>query len=545
MEQSPSTLKKIEFGVLELVVGVMMLIGIVGYFGHVSADLDWLDHTISFILFTYLFYKLNITSILFGQSKKALNALIVISFFLLFFKDIISYTLATPNEFVYLAFVSTLQQLFSEHIVEITNATFYAGFAGVLLASMVFAFSSVIAHPSLGFALFPQSKERRFLNLLICFVLLIAFYYFVYSMILEWLEFVLDDPIILTSILFYIHSLTSRKEQFHPESFVFKIGDYSEGLYTRFVSLFHYKKTLPLGISGLLILHALADIGVFAYAFSFGTENLYLQSLEGKYDSWGELFVEDKEGTSLGMAASLGTAYILNALSLFVFLFIPIVAWWRIFTQKELHLNKGVLFLIYAPGVMFLLLPAYDIGPLEEERDIVGVDIFAFSVMDAPSPLEKLMPDRQGLVISVAVLSVLVGVLAMLLGFNPRTRKELYAFAIACALFFFGAYLYEYMGSVLLYLGKGITLLLGEGQWILVGMFALLFVLSILFYILGYLLFLYEIIMEYHNQKWSEPVDEELVKIIEFMKRTEQRIEHRGKPAMPPQPMPPQPSFRR
>jgi hypothetical protein len=533
MEEQPSALKRIEFGILELVVGALMVIGIIGYFGHVSADLDWLDHGISFVLFTYLFYKLNISSILFGHSRKGLDFLIVVSFFLIFFKDIIRYTLATPNEFTFLTFVSSLQQVFSAHIVEITNATIYAGFAGLLLVSILFAFSSPIAHPSLGYVLFPQENERKFVNVLLCFVLLIAFYYFVYSMVLEWLEFVLDDPIIFTGIIFYVHSLTSRKEQFHPESFVFKIGDFSEGLYVRFISLFHYKKTLPLAISGLLILHALADIGVFAYAFSFGKENLYLESLEGDYKSWPALFSIDSEGQPLGLKLSLAVAYILNALSLFVFLAIPIVAWWRIFNQKELHLRQGVLFVIYASGAMFLLLPAYDIGPLSEEMDIVGVDIYAFSVMDSTSALEGLMPDRAGLVVSVAVLSVLVGILAMALGFNASMRKELYAFSIACSFFFFGVYLYEYMGSVLLYLGNGIGILMSNAQWILAAIFIILFILSILFYIVGYLLFLYEIIMEYHNQKWSEPVDEELVKVIDFMRRTEQRLEHVGRKAAP------------
>jgi hypothetical protein len=545
MEQQ-STLKKIEFGFLEMLVGAMMVIGLIGYFGNVGSDMDWLDHTISFLLFTYLFYKLNITSILFGHSRRGLNALIVVSFFLLFFKDIISYTLAAPNDFRWLTFVPAVQQFFSENLGVMTNATFYIGLGGVAVASILYALSAEIAHPSLGYALFPQVKERKSLTVGICFVLLIAFYYFVYNAILEWLEFVLDDPIIATGIVFYIHSLTTRKEQFHSESFVFRIGEFSESLYTRFVSLFHYKKTLPLGISGLLILHALADLGVFAYSFSFARENLYLESLQGEHSSWWELFGKDGKSAPLGVAFGLAIVYALNALSMAIFLLIPIIVWWRIFTQKDLHLNRGALFLMYAAGAAFFLLPAYDVGPLDEEKRIVGVDIFTFSVMDSPSPLERLLPERTMLIVVVAVLSLLLGVLAMLLAINARGRKELYAFAIACSLLFFGFYLYEFMGSVLLYLGESAAQLFAAQAWVLAVLFGMLFILSILFYIVGYFLFLYEVIMEYHNQKWSEPVDEELIRIINFMRRTEQRLEHRGRPGMPaPQPFPRQPSFRR
>ena len=65
--------KKLEFGVLELFVGALMIIGLVGYFASVPADLDWIDHTVSFILFSYLFYKLNVTSILFGKTTALPN----------------------------------------------------------------------------------------------------------------------------------------------------------------------------------------------------------------------------------------------------------------------------------------------------------------------------------------------------------------------------------------------------------------------------------------------------------------------------------------
>ena len=90
--KSKEVFRKLEFGIVEFLVGALMLIGLIGYFGSIPADLDWIDHTVSFILFSYLFYKLNITSILFGKTSKFANLIIIISYFSLFFKDIISYT---------------------------------------------------------------------------------------------------------------------------------------------------------------------------------------------------------------------------------------------------------------------------------------------------------------------------------------------------------------------------------------------------------------------------------------------------------------------
>ncbi len=543
MEQktpSQSKFKLVEIGALEIILGFLTIISLIGYFFGISADWDWLDHISSWLAFTFIFYKMDIVAILFGRKMKGVNITVVVAFFLLFFKDILESTI-WESEFSLFSFIEAWRAFFESHTVLVTSITFYGGAFLLALASMWIALRLEIAAPSLASAVGAEKVSNKAVKFFLAFVFLFGFYFFVYNSILEWLEFVIDDPVVLVGILFYAYGLAKHKEKFHPDNFMFKIGEFSENFYSKFIALFHYKQTLPIATSGLLILHALSDIGVFAYAFTSGRENLYLEKLEFAHSSWWELFSKDAAGTNSGLSASLGIVYVLNALSLLLFLLIPIIVWWRIFSQKELHLGKGALFFIYASGIAFFLLPAYDIGPLGEGQDLVGVDIFTFSVLDAPSPLERLMPDRFGLVVAVAGLSLLAGVLALLLGMNMRARKELYAFAIACSLFFFGVYLFEFMGSVLLYLGTSIALLFGEGQWILVGIFALLFVLSILFYILGYLLFLYEVIMEYHNQKWSEPVDEELVKVIEFMKRAEQRIEHRNKP-LPPKPTPIQPS---
>ena len=105
ISKAKEVLRKLEFGILEFFVGALMIIGLIGYFGTVPADLDWIDHTVSFILFSYLFYKLDITSILFGKTSKFANLIIVISYFSLFFKDIISYTSLDVFKFKVIKFV--------------------------------------------------------------------------------------------------------------------------------------------------------------------------------------------------------------------------------------------------------------------------------------------------------------------------------------------------------------------------------------------------------------------------------------------------------
>src|SRR3989338_8329060 len=107
---------------------------------------------------------------------------------------------------------------------------------GLVLASILVS-RQQMCHPSLAYAITQGKALGRTMRASLFFVLMLAFYYFVYNTILEWLEFVLDDPIIVIGILLYIHSLAARKERFHTESFVFRIAEFSEGIYSRFVSM--------------------------------------------------------------------------------------------------------------------------------------------------------------------------------------------------------------------------------------------------------------------------------------------------------------------
>ena len=197
-------LKKLEFGITELLVGALMVIGLAGYFASVPADLDWIDHTVSFVLFSYLFYKMDITSILFGKTSKFANAVIIISYFSLFFKDIISYTVLNAFRFKVIKFVDYFYVFFSDNLSATTIFTFYIGIIGIAIISLYLTKKIGISHPSFLYSFYQKNPKNKPIKFLLVFGLLLGFYYFVYSTILEWLEFVIDDPVIATGIIFFV-----------------------------------------------------------------------------------------------------------------------------------------------------------------------------------------------------------------------------------------------------------------------------------------------------------------------------------------------------
>ncbi|MDP3765628.1 MAG: acyltransferase [Nanoarchaeota archaeon] len=521
--KTKEVLKKLEFGIIEFFVGALMVIGLIGYFGTVPADLDWIDHTVSFILFTYLFYKLNITSILFGKTSKFANLIIIISYFSLFFKDIISYTSLNAFNFKVITFVDKFYLLFRDNLFATNAATFYIGIIGILIISVYLTKKIEVSHPSFLYAIFQKQLKNKLIKFLSIFILLLGFYYFVYNIILEWLEFTIDDPVIATGLVFFIYKIAKHYEKFHPTNFIFKIGDFSSGWYRKFISLFHYKKTLPLAISGLLILHALSDLGVFAYSLIFFKENFYLEFLSGEHKPFLRLFFEDAKYMPSFAVIPLFIVYLLNILSLVIFLIIPIIVWIRMFSQKGLHFKRIDLFFIYSSAIAYMLLPGYIIKPLSE-ASVRGVDIVSISLLESKSILDNFFPNKSTIIVAVSLISILFGLIIYILSSSQKIRKELYAISVIGGLTFYSIYLYYFFVSLLVYFYDNILMIILTPNFIIGIVLFIFLVLSIIFYIGGYLMFLYEIVMEYHKRKWSDPIDDGLVITIRKMRRIEKRI---------------------
>jgi len=516
-------IKKLELGIIEFLVGALMVIGLIGYFGSVPADLDWIDHTVSFMLFSYLFYKLNITSILFGKTSRFANSIIIVSYFSLFFKDIISYTELDAFKFRLISFVDYFYAFFRDNLLITNIATFYLGIIGIFLISLYLAKKIEISHPSFLYAIFQRQFRNKIVKFISIFVILLGFYHFVYNTILEWLEFVIDDPVVAAGVVFYIFSIAKHYRKFHRNNFVFKIGNFSSGLYSKFVSLFHYKKTLPLAISGLLILHALSDLGVFAYSLTFLKENSYLEHLGNEHAPFLNLFLEDLKSLPSSAIVPLFIDYFLNALSLIIFLIIPIVVWAGMFLHKQFHFSRVFLFFIYSSAAAYMLLPGYTISPLADSS-ITGVDILTVPLLESKSILENFFPNKSAAIIAVSLISVMFGLAVYLLSSNHKARRELYAISIIGGLTFYTVYLYYFFSSLLAYFYGNIALTILTPNFMIGVTLSIFLALSIIFYIGGYLMFLYEIVMEYHKKKWSEPIDDGIAAAIKKAGRLERRL---------------------
>ena len=540
IRKSKEVVSKLELGVLELLLGLFIFIGVIGYFVDIPADLEWLDHSISFVLFTYLFYKLDITNILFGKTIKRINFAIVISFFALFFINIIAFTEELAFRYVFLKFLDNFNYiLLNKFSLDLINlGSFYAGIIGLLLITIYLVLKIKVQKPSLIYAVTKNFARNKTLSkFIVIFISLLGFFYFIYNPILEWLEFTLDDPIVIVGLIYFISRVVKHKQKFETHNFVFKIGDISEKLYKKFISLFHYKKTLPLAVSGLIVLHALTDLAAFAITFIVGTKTFFIErlfrssTLLGGQEAFLRQFADHRSfihlfTTDINLLPSGGDeifsfmlliVYAFNALSLVGFLVIPIVAWSKLFLNKAIHLSRFYLPLLYSSITAYILLPAYTIGTIDSNF-LVGVDIKTNSIFNTGSILAFFIQDRELLVFLVALISILVGVAVSFLARKDTIRKEMFSILILGGFAFYASYIYSFFKSTAGYLfGEIANFIIGPHILIAI-ILTIILIMSFFFYVGGYITLVYEIVMEYHKKKWSDPIDDEVVKLLNKVK---------------------------
>ena len=401
-------IKEFEIGIIELCLGLLMIIGLIGYFWNVPGDLEWLDHTISFTIFTILFYRLSVSFILFGKRNKRIDALIIISYSLFFLKDILLYTEELANKLVILNFIKPAYYFLIQNKSLIDFFPFFLASIGIIWTALYSAYNIEIVRPSMINAIVPvellntgiKAKIKKFA---IIFVLLLSFYYFVYNLVLEWLEFTFDDPVVFVGIIYFLYKVQRHREMFHKDNFILKIGDFSETLYRRFIALFHYRKTLFIGISGLIVLHILSDLGIYLASYTTWLNNIYIEYLGEGHTKIITLLAKD---LSLNLPplikAGIFAIYAFNIVAIFALLTLPLFLWYNLFRQREFNINRVLLALILTSLFIYAIYPTFMVRHLASEK-LVGVDIVTFSFLGKPHLPEMIFEANTAMLVTLII----------------------------------------------------------------------------------------------------------------------------------------------
>lgn len=478
----------------------------IGLSSELAGDIDFAKKIISWILLGYLFYTIKISKIMFGEEQAYLgskiknwhiDSMVLLSYFLLIFTKLI---VSTESFVEHHPIFGTIYKIhvfgplvdFLTSNAELLNlVTIYIGIALLLLVSILLATKFHITAPSLMHVIHeegppPRSLKKIIHRVLTSFLVLVGFFVVVFNLMMEWLAIAVDNIIIMLGIGVYLFVIVRYHKHFSTDALIHKIGNFGESFYERFLEMFHSKKGLFMGLSGMLVLHIITDIGNFVLPYIFTFKSVfYLEHLGAStHMPLIKLFMLDKllyPGINL---FALFLVYLLNLIALVMLMAIPAGIWYKVYhTEHGIKIHNWELLVFFSALSAFILSPIFRIRSIGSEYSIVGVDILTHQT----TPVFNIW--------IVILVSLFAGTLAYWLG-NTSFRNKIARSAIAVSTVYFGFYVSYFALSVLKSYAISIPALFAGNHWIIGFYMILILIMTLGFYMAGLVIFIKETIYE-------------------------------------------------
>lgn len=382
----------------------------------------------------------------------------------------------------------------------IEQAAFIAGAVAVILLVLIAAFRFRVQERSVLQVIHEGGplKDAGHAAMRVVSVFLVTSAYFIlfFNLLSEWLAIAIDAPLAMAGIAIYLfaafrfHRLTHRNVE--TDDLLTRIGGFGNDFVKSFAGLFTEKRTVFLGLSGLLVLHLLTDIGTFVIPYITGLQDpLYFGHLGPGHEPLTTLIAAAWGGPERVAVLLL---YILNAVGIVALLGLPAYIWYKTFrirnAEKEGHRHHpqlpGWSIAVLLSGIGgFLAAPAFRMTSITGST-IIGVDLQTMPIAAAEPAV-------------VAALILGGAIIVLALSFLRRIREYLMAALFVTSLIFLGVYSYHFfMATCIYYIREGWTMLIaGTATSLFIAAWLFLFfTINILFYAFGFFGFLYETLRE-------------------------------------------------
>jgi len=483
--------KRLMHRIEESILAVLIFLNVLEFFGILPADLEYVKRVILWTALGYLFYRSKLTKIFFNNHHKYIDLLLIISYFMLIFKNVILFSTVAIEEFV---FFYDFQRFIVNNSFALELNFLIIGSLGIL-ALAIYSSQIKVKKPSLMYIIHQDRNPKGIVDyikrILTVYLIYLAFFVVVFNLVVEWFSIAIHTPLIMLTILFYLFIIIRHYHKYSAEALIYKIGMFGEKFYEKFISLFHYKKTILLGISGMLVLHLLTDALSFIipYILSF-KETLYFNQLGPGHDSLAPLFFEQAKNLATVEQISLFLIYILNTLGVLLLLLLPALFWYVAFKKRKIHISNFKISLIISSIAIFFISPIFGLSRLIE-KPILGVDI-------KTSMANNLLFNNFFDVIFIIFIFLFVYFLHLQI-----YKKTIIKLILLISTAFFAYYIFIFFTSLIFYYIDIITALYNTSRFILSLHFLILFAINILFYIVGFIMFIDEIIKEKVYKKFS------------------------------------------
>ncbi len=416
------------FGGEILFLTILIIFNVLDFLKFLPGDMDFLKKIISWTLLSYLLYRLSLMKILFGDVKyrKILDITLLILFFSLIFKLIINFA---KSSFVETRFFSTLLATIGRFAPEVNIITLYLGFVGLILVSVFISFFIKTSSPSFFYAftsIFGRHKLnskhyilKKIVKLVFVYLTLLIFYITVYNFAFEWLAMAIDASILMVAIAVTIFTFIRREYHlliYHKIKGLFKVQvssglerivSMTDSFNIKFFNLLPYRKFIYLAIIGVLILHLIAEAGIFLIPYASGmTDTPYFKELGKDHsplfnvmgdlshsDDVRSLYAQKTDELDARRSVEVFLIYLMNIMAVFFLLVNPMIIWLHMHKERNKPAHKVepiksrsytvFQFLFIISMVALFILPVFKIDYAPERKgdgwmygsSISGIDI--------------------------------------------------------------------------------------------------------------------------------------------------------------------------
>ncbi len=465
----------------ELILVLLIILNIMDFLEKIPSEIDYIKKVISWTVLAYMLYKADLTNIFFGHSHRTMDLMLILSYFMLIIKDFTAYALAEIQH-------STLLREFYTFV--IVNASmiekigFYVGGIMLILIAFYYAARHEIRKPSLMHVIHEEGKPPKnpiklLVRGVIILMVLVAFFVIVFNLMMEWLAIAIDAPIIILALFFYIF----HAKRFNPETLIYQIAEGGEKFYEKFVEMFQYKRSILMGIVGMLVLHIATDIGTFIVPYVFAVADpLYFSQLGAStHQPLWALFQQSIPGLTEQQIAGLAAMYILNTAALVFLLVMPIYFWYELYKGKHIAFKEHWIALFATAVVVLIQKPIFGFGQITQ-KNLAGVDITS-NIISISGMWQVLK------------LAAIVGIGVFVLSFFLRKLLEILMMVVIQGVF--GYYVYLYFINLTGYFIDSIIILLGTPHKFIAVFLFLFFMMTIIFYVGGFFIFLISTVKSY------------------------------------------------
>lgn len=468
----------------ELILVFLILTDVLDFFDVLPGDIDYITLIVTWTALGYLLYRISLTRVFFNQRNRFVDFLLIIAYFMLVVKNLIVFSSGRLGEYSFL-------RAFQEYIVASSGIievySFITGAIIIMLLAVYCSFAIGITKPSLMSIMHEEGTPRTLSKLIIriisVYIACMAFFIVVFNLAMEWIAISIDAPLLMLALLFYI-MIIRRHKSHRVESLVYRLGELGADFYAKFISLFHYRHTIMLGISGMLALHLATDAINFILPYIvILRDTLYFGPLGEGHDALASLFLEQAKGLGPAEIVSLLLIYVLNTIGILFLLLLPSFAWYIAFSGEKMHISKTAISLVISGVAALITSPVFSILRIENGA-FAGVDIRTHFAQNF------IFDDFSHSLLLVSV--IFIASMLLLEGY----KRLVIHFILLKGILFFMFYTYLFSTSVFLYYIWFIRDLISGSMFFLAFNFLLFFAISILFYIAGFIMFVDEMAKE-------------------------------------------------